>query len=970
MMMKSPSTRSVTVVLLGFASAWLSASALQAQQPVSNSVKAHLKSSGRTITVEKTLDPRTGIQSSGARDEAGVPVDYFALLRKERELAAEPPRKLVSPLPERLAEAGGAPVIVGVWVKFDPKNVDFRTDYHRQLEDGVKPDVARAWLVAQVAQGNLLAIEGAVPLLATSGAEIIGNARFAPLVFVLANAAQVEALSALDVVQGLYANVTFRDTTDDAIATHRWNRVHNYNIRGDGVRVAVLEDNGIDDAACVSNILNVVGWANANHNIQDHPTGSASVIGSMNSTHPGHARGIEILSANGTTAGGAPSYNTNDIIAASDWAIGQGADVVNCSFGFNNTPLVLQMIDRYVDYQVRFTTVTFAVSAGNNGGVGDDVSSPGVAYNCITVGAIDDANTPQWSDDIMASYSSFDDPTSTHGDREKPEVAAEGTNMDLLDLGCAFTYFASGTSFAAPGVAGMCGALMQMDSTLRSWPEAMKAIMMAAGTHNLEGSSRLSDVDGAGGMNGLQAYNTVAGSKYYIGSLTPSSFTTNGYFTRDIYLQGGDKTRVVLVWDSLASGPAAYATDVLDADLDIAIYQGAGQTSGVYMGGSASWDNPYEIAEFCPPTTGWYTVAVNDFRFDGTSEYYAIAWTQQADGRYAHYRQWFPESVTSDLSGPTIGNPVFYLDPIDFANGGKGFLSVVSGGVWTGIDLPGACRHSYGDYDWVTNLLLDSANPYFLNFLGTWSGSGTTFSHYWSIPDDPGIVGIPLYHTLLTLDGAAPDGILELGQVERLMFWSHATDLPLSDDGWAGPINIGFNFPFYGGTHSQVYINANGNLTFGGGDFTWTESVAAFNGGLPRIAPFFDDLNATLGGKIRYRTAGAQQFIVEWVNVPEHTTTNQNSVLCILNADGTIEFKYRDCAMLDGLVGISPGSSAGTTAVDFSHGWVEGGFGDAIYQQFTGAADPFDLDVASSWRSHLRFHRLSANVYRATFETP
>src|SRR5262249_47631728 len=140
--------------------------------------------------------------------------------------------------------------------------------------------------------------------------------------------------------------------------------------------------------------------------------------------------------------------------AASDWAIGQGADVVNCSFGFNETPLLLQMIDHYVDYQVRFTTTTFAISAGNNsGGSGTgtgDVSSPGVAWNCITVGALDDANTPNWSDDVMGSYSSFVDPASAHGDRQKPEVTAEGTNMTLLNLGCSFNYFASGTSFAAP----------------------------------------------------------------------------------------------------------------------------------------------------------------------------------------------------------------------------------------------------------------------------------------------------------------------------------------------------------------------------------------------------------------------------------------------------------------------------------------------------------------------------------------
>jgi hypothetical protein len=174
--------------------------------------------------------------------------------------------------------------------------------------------------------------------------------------------------------------------------------VHDFGIRGDGVKAAVLEDNGIDDAACVANVLNVIGYNNASHNIQDHSTGSASVIGSMDATHPGHARGIQILSANSTDASGNPSYVDTDIMAAANWAMGQGADIVNCSFGFNDTPQQLQLIDRFVDYAVRFLATTFTVSAGNNaGGFGtgtSNVSSPAVAFNCLAVGAIDDQNTP------------------------------------------------------------------------------------------------------------------------------------------------------------------------------------------------------------------------------------------------------------------------------------------------------------------------------------------------------------------------------------------------------------------------------------------------------------------------------------------------------------------------------------------------------------------------------------------------
>ena len=962
--------------LVGVVTCLLAPSVLAQGQRV-ESATATLRHSGQVLSVKKTIDLATGEESFVAKDASGATVDYRAALQSERAAASVPSAKIVEPLPRFLQDAAGQPIVVGIWLRFDPATLDWRGELRTALDAGIEYDRAKADLVSKVEAANFQVLSSARTVVAGMGVPVLSTARFAPIMFVSATAPQVAELANLEIVNGLFANVEFHDTTDDAIDTHRWNRVHEFNIRGDGVQVAVLEDNGIDDAACVSNILNIIGYNDpANHNIQDYPTGSASVIGSMNAGHPGHARGIQLLSANSTTAGGAPSYLTSNIIAASDWAIGLGADVVNCSFGFNDTPLTLQLIDHYVDYQVRFTTTTFAVSAGNNaGGFGNgtnDVSSPAVSWNCIAVGALDDSQTATWSDDAMAAFSSFDDPTSTHGDRQKPEVTAEGTDMTLLNLGCAFTYISSGTSFSAPGVAGMCGALMQMSSTLPGWPEAMKAVMMAAASHNVEGSSRLSDKDGAGAMNGLQAYRLVEQNKFTIGTFLPTSFSNAGYYTTSVYLQGGDKTRVVLVWDSLAAGPAGYVSDVLDADLDLAVIQGFNVTSGSVLGASSSWDNSYEIVEFCPPSTGWYTIRVNDFRFDGASEYYGIAWCQDSDGRYPHYRQWLSESTLTDATGPTIGNQFFWLDPIDFANGGKTYLSVASAGIGTGIDVAG-CRHSFGDYDAVAQLLLDPANPWFLSFLGTWGVGGTTFSHRFAIPDEPAIVGIPLYLTILTLDGAAPDGILEIGSIEKMTFWSHATDLALGDDGSSGPINLGFTFNFYGASYTQCYVNANGNITFGGPDGDYTETLGELTAGLPRIAPLWDDLNVNLGGKIRYRTAGANQFIVEWVNVPEFGSAagNQNSVFCVLNADDSIEFWYRDCSLVDAIVGISPGGGAAADVADFSHGWKVSTGSDAFYEAFTGGVgDSFDLDSGSSYRAKLRFTRLSSSSYRSTYETP
>ena len=37
-----------------------------------------------------------------------------------------------------------------------------------------------------------------------------------------------------------------------------------------------------------------------------------------------------------------------------------------------------------------------------------------------------------------------------------------------------------------------------------------------------------------------------------------------------------------------------------------------------------------------------------------------------------------------------------------------------------------------------------------------------------------------------------------------------------NDDDSLGPLNLGFSANFYGGTFTQVFLNNNGNFTFGG----------------------------------------------------------------------------------------------------------------------------------------------------------
>lgn len=122
-----------------------------------------------------------------------------------------------------------------------------------------------------------------------------------------------------------------------------------------------------------------------------------------------------------------------------------------------------------------------------------------------------------------------------------------------------------------------------------------------------------------------------------------------------------------------------------------------------------------------------------------------------------------------------------------------------------------------------------------------------------------------------------------------------ATPLTLSDDGVAS-IPIGFSFPFFGTPFTTVTVAANGFLSFsadpGGGCCSGTALPSS--GAPPNlVAGFWDDLNPTLGGTIRYQTLGAapsRELVVEYENIQHFGGGNPVTMQIVLReADGAAE---------------------------------------------------------------------------------
>lgn len=89
-----------------------------------------------------------------------------------------------------------------------------------------------------------------------------------------------------------------------------------------------------------------------------------------------------------------------------------------------------------------------------------------------------------------------------------------------------------------------------------------------------------------------------------------------------------------------------------------------------------------------------------------------------------------------------------------------------------------------------------------------------------------------------------------------------------NDDGFRGPINLGFTLAFFGNNYTQFWANNNGNISFTAGisAFTPTGPQGATQ---PIISPFFADVDTrgAASSVMHLRTDIANQIIVTWDQV-------------------------------------------------------------------------------------------------------
>jgi len=130
----------------------------------------------------------------------------------------------------------------------------------------------------------------------------------------------------------------------------------------------------------------------------------------------------------------------------------------------------------------------------------------------------------------------------------------------------------------------------------------------------------------------------------------------------------------------------------------------------------------------------------------------------------------------------------------------------------------------------------------------------------------------------------------------------------------------GFTFPYYASNWTRIFVNNDGNVTFGGASTNFTPSPAAFQFHQPRIAPMWSDLDRSFPGASITATinpgvfAGPATVTIDWIAMAEWNNIGaRHTFQLVMNAvTGDLTFNHPTsnvATIADQFVGITPGQN-------------------------------------------------------------
>lgn len=293
-------------------------------------------------------------------------------------------------------------------------------------------------------------------------------------------ASEIDALTEDPAVEMIWPDLPVHTWLDQAVPLIRAPRIWESGFTGKGVRIAIL-DTGLDaehpdfaHRVCAYRDFveagpSAVGPTDPN----GHGTHVAGIAAGSGAASDGRYRGVapeaQLIIARTLDATG--TGRTSQVMAALEWAIDEGAQVVNLSLGggpypSDGTDALSLLCNAAVE-----EGVVVCVAAGNLGPARQTIGSPAAAERVVTVGAAD-VREPVAAT-VVAEFSSRGP---TADGRTKPDLLfpgrgivaprAAGTSLGQ-PIGERYTRL-SGTSQAAPMASGTAALLLQSNPRLRA----------------------------------------------------------------------------------------------------------------------------------------------------------------------------------------------------------------------------------------------------------------------------------------------------------------------------------------------------------------------------------------------------------------------------------------------------------------------------------------------------------------------
>ena len=302
----------------------------------------------------------------------------------------------------------------------------------------------------------------------------------------------IENLSIVSQV-GIYEEVEFieeeievsensRSSTLQGYHMYPQNTVDGTTYTGAGIRVGVLEPNYFDATAPHLSGKTIVSYSQTPSGAKtDHGTKVMSILagiplpystGTLNATYQGIAPDATLYFAGGASVASEFQGENSGFVSRLEWLIdSKNCQIINISMGVNDGNYT--DYDNYLDQLVLTYNVVIVKSAGNNEA---DISRPGMSYNSITVGNVTNLVITEEDQYTVEEDSSYEEASYL---TNKPDVSAFGTEVIMLDADGSQHSFSTGTSFAAPQVAGAAALMMQANPYLTIRPNTVKAILMS-----------------------------------------------------------------------------------------------------------------------------------------------------------------------------------------------------------------------------------------------------------------------------------------------------------------------------------------------------------------------------------------------------------------------------------------------------------------------------------------------------------